>query len=256
MKKKLHISATSSHYDKEAKHYDRFNDEGSAVVNHVLEEIFKKYRVETILDLACGTGSQVFYLNKKGFKVVGSDISPKMLKIAKSKKGSLEIKFVKGDVRLSKLGTFDAVITIFNAIGHLTKKDFEKTIRNIHENLKPNGLYIFDIFNLNYLLEDDNITKLTVDWQKKLEDSTAREIQYSTICPDGILSSYDIYHEQKGSSKPKISNAFQTLQVYSKRQLRELLEALGFKVLRQCAIDGKRFNERKAERILTIARKS
>ena len=26
---------------------------------------------------------------------------------------------------------------------------------------------------------------------------TTREIQYSTIDPDGILTSYDIYHEQK-----------------------------------------------------------
>jgi len=255
MKKELHISATASHYDREAKHYDRFNEVSSVSINYFLERILKKYRVETVLDLACGTGSQVFYLNDKGFEVLGSDISPKMLQIANAKKDGLDIKFIKGDMRFSKLGTFDAVITIFNAVGHLTKKDFEKSIRNIHANLKPNGMYIFDIFNLNYLLKDDNITKLTIDWQKKSGDSTAREIQYSTISPDGILSSYDIYHERIGSSKPKITNAFQTLQVYSRKQLRELLEACGFKILRQCDIDGKRFNDHKTERILTIARK-
>jgi len=51
----------------------------------------------------------------------------------------------------SKFGTFDAVITIFNAIGHLSKPEFEKTMRNIGTNLDKRGLYIFDIFNLDFM---------------------------------------------------------------------------------------------------------
>lgn len=45
-----------------------------------------------------------------------------------------------------KVGSFDAVITIFNAVGYLTKKGFEKAMRNIYNNLNNNGLYVFDIF--------------------------------------------------------------------------------------------------------------
>lgn len=133
-----------------------------------------------------------------------------MLNIAKNKakKEKLNIKFIQGDMRTTKVGKFDAVITIFNAVGHLTKHDFESAMQNIHANLNDGGRYIFDIFNLSYLLKDDNITKLTIDWQTKSENTTAREIQYSTISYDGVLSSYDIYHEQRGSNKPKIANAF------------------------------------------------
>jgi ubiquinone/menaquinone biosynthesis C-methylase UbiE len=70
--------------------------------------------------------------------VIGSDINTKMLKIAreKSKKKKLDISFIKGNMRSINVGVFGAVITIFNSIGHLTKLDFEKAIRNRGNNLK------------------------------------------------------------------------------------------------------------------------
>lgn len=252
-----HKSAKPSHYDKEAKHYDAFNENVSKIINKTIEEILKKHKVTTVLDLACGTGSQVFWLCKKGLKVTGVDINEKMLNLAKSKSRAEKTKptFINGDMRKTHVGEFDAVLTIFNAIGHLTKADFNKSLRNIHNNLNANGLYIFDIFNLNYLLKDDNITKLTIDWQKKYGNTTAREIQYSTISNDGILASYDIYHEQKGKGKPKITTAYQTLQVYSAKQLTEMLKKNGFRVLSKSGVDASRFNEYKSERLLIVAQK-
>lgn len=257
MKKLTHSSAKSSHYNHEAEHYDTFNEKNSKIINETIEKILFKKEVKSILDLTCGTGSQAFWLSKLEYNVSGYDINSKMLKIArdKAKKQKLEIAFSKGDMRTTNAGQFDVVITIFNAVGHLAKIDFKKAMRNIRQNLNNGGLYIFDIFNLNYLLNDNNITKLTIDWQKKSGNTTAREIQYSTIDNDGILASYDIYYEQKGSNKPKISNASQTLQVYSAKQLKEMLHKCGFKVLRQCEVDGSRFSDKKTERILTIAKK-
>lgn len=257
MKSLSHKSAKPSHYNKEAKYYDKFNEKNSVLINQKLEKILKKYKAKTVCDLTCGTGSQVFWLAKRGYEVVGSDINSKMLTIAKNKakKEKLHVKFIQGDMRTIKAGKFDAVLTIFNAIGHLTKPDFEKAMRNIHETLNDNGLYVFDIFNLNYLLKNNNITKLTIDWQKKSGNNAVREIQYSTISNDGILASYDIYHEQIGSNKPKISNAFQTLQVYSAKQLKMMLQKNGFKVLKQCNINGSKFSDSKSDRILTVCKK-
>jgi len=256
MKSSSHKSAKPSHYNKQAEHYDSFNEEHSKVMNQVVKQILTKYKVKSVLDLTCGTGSQVFYLANKGFNVSGYDINSKMIDIAKNKlPEKSNIIFKKGDMRTTQAGEFDAVITMFNAIGHLTKNDFLKAIHNIYLNLNKGGIYIFDIFNLNYLLDGDNITKLTIDWQRKSGNTVAREIQYSTIDKDGILASYDIYHEQKGGSKPKISKDFQTLQVYSSKQLKNMLENAGFKVLRICNVDASRFSDKKSERMLVVARK-
>ena len=111
------------------------------------------------------------------------------------------------------------------------------------------------IFNLNYLLKDNHITDLTIDWQKFSHGITTRKIQYSTIDRDGILASYTIRYEQKDAHKPKMVRGAQTLQIYTAQELREMLERNGFRVLKQCAIDGSKFFEDTSDCILTIAQK-
>ena len=257
MKIVSHASAKPSHYNKESEHYDEFNEKNSQVINHTIETILKKHKVKTVLDLTCGTGSQVLYLAKRGYGVVGSDINAKMLSIARSKakKEKLKITFLKSDMRRAKIGTFDAVITIFNAVGHLTKVDFETAMRTIHAHLKDGGIYIFDIFNLHYLLHGDNITKLTIDWQENVGTTKIRTIQYSTIDKTGILASYTTSCVQKDYGKPKIAQTAQTLQVFSAAQLKEMLQRNGFQVVGQCAIDGSKFDDFSTDRIVMIAQK-
>jgi ubiquinone/menaquinone biosynthesis C-methylase UbiE len=257
MKRISHTTAKPSHYTHQAKHYDAFNEENSKITNQTIEKLLKKHKVKTVFDLTCGTGSQVLWLTKRGYEVVGSDINANMLKVARSraKKEKLALKFLKGDMRTTKIGNFDAVITIFNAVGHLTKRDFEKAMRNINANLKMGGIYVFDINNLSYLLKENNITTLTIDWQTIDKNTKKRVIQYSTIDREGILASYTTMCVQKDNNKPKISNGAQTLQVYSSKQLRYMLEREGFKVMEQCGIDGNRFIESKTDRIVVVAKK-
>jgi len=257
MKNKFHESALPSHYDKAAEHYDAFNKENTRLINQTIDTILKKHNVSSVLDMTCGTGAQVFYLAKQGFEVVGSDINANMLNIAKEKaeKEGFDIRFIQEDMCSLKVGTFDAVITIFNAIGHLTKKDFEKAMRNVADNLHNGGLYIFDIFNLRYFLEGNNITRLTIDWQKMTGNTKIRDIQYSTIDDDGVLASYTIHSEQHGSEQPKISESSQTLQIYTAQQLQEMLDRNGFTVLQQCNIDGSPFDKTSSERMLIVAQK-
>lgn len=253
----IHQSAESSHYDEEAENYDAFNEENSALINQIIETMLKEHGVQTVADFTCGTGSQVFWLTQRGYEVVGSDINARMLKIAqeKARAQNLKIRFIQGDMRNVALGTtFGAAITMFNAVGHLTKLDFEIAMRNIRKNLKPGSLYIFDIFNLNYLLHANNITKLTIDWQRITGATKIRDIQYSTIDEDGILASYTTSCAQMPGEPPKISKSFQTLQVYTAMQLREMLEKNGFSVINQCNIDGSKLIETESERILTIAK--
>src|SRR5688572_20742371 len=111
-------------YNKDAKYEEANNEDtpNSRTTNRTIERILKKHKVKTVLDLTCGTGSQVFWLLKRGYQVTGSDISRGILKIAKRKarEEKINTKFLRGDMRTINIGKFDAAITIFNAIGHLT----------------------------------------------------------------------------------------------------------------------------------------
>jgi SAM-dependent methyltransferase len=181
-----------------------------------------------------------------------------MLSVAhnKAKRKELDLTFVKGDMRTSTLGVFDAVLTIFNAIGHLTKNDFEKAMQNVYYNLKTGGIYIFDIFNLEYFLEDDNITKLTIDWMEVKDNKKLREIQYSTVNDEGVLASYTTSFECEFSGKTtKTHEGSQTLQIYSADQLKDMLERNGFDLILQRGLESQHFSKTKTERILTVARK-
>ncbi|OQA35626.1 MAG: Glycine/sarcosine N-methyltransferase [Candidatus Dependentiae bacterium ADurb.Bin331] len=256
MKVVTHVSAKPSHYNKESEGYDEFNEHNSQIINRTIETLLRKYNVKTVLDITCGTGSQVFYLHKHGYQVVGADFNAKMLAIAKqkAKKENLKITFLKCDMRTARIGEFDAVITIFNAIGHLTKNDFEQALNSISVNLNKNSIYIFDIFNRRYLEHADTITKLTIDWQTTVGKITTRKIQYSTIDDAGILTSNTITLQQSGK-KTKINQDVQTLQTYSAQELKQLLTEHGFKVVHQSAIDGATFDDKRSERILVVAQK-
>lgn len=259
MKLLNHSTAKASYYNTRAQYYDDFNENSSKIINSCIEKILNKYKAKTVLDLTCGTGSQVFWLAKSGFNVTGVDINATMLKIAKkkAKTENIKVKLLLGDCRNTLLGRFDSVITIFNSIGHLTKIDFEKTIKNINKNLKNGGIYIFDIFNLDYLVKGDNITKLTIDWFKNQGGNQIREVQFSTISDSGILTSYSTYIEQLNYSiSAKISKAYtNTLQCYSVDELKKMLESNGFSILNQTDACGKKFYQYKSERILMIASK-
>jgi ubiquinone/menaquinone biosynthesis C-methylase UbiE len=242
-------------YGKLSGYYD--TPDGSANANSTnrsIEKILKRYGIKTVLDLTCGTGSQVFWLAKRGYDVTGADFSPSLLKIAKSraKKEKTNVRLLKGDMRAIKVGNFDAVITIFNAVGHLTKKDFEKAMRNINRNLKDGGLYVFDIDNSD--CTKNNTMKM--DITKTFGKVKFRKIQLCKLNrKNKVLLCRDCFSVQKGSGKPKIFKGKFALQLYTAKELREMLTRNGFEVLGQYGIDGSKFSEKKTKSILTIAKK-
>ncbi len=245
-------------YQKLPEYFDVHNiGDDTDAKNGVIEKLLKKHKVKTVLDLTCGTGSQVFFLAKRGMQVVGSDFSPALLKIAreKAKKEKLSLKFIDGDMRTIKVGSFDAAITMFNAVGHLTKSGFEKAMQNVRNNLKDGGIYVFDIFNLE-AMTDKVVSDFSMHLHRKVGDTQIHNVQCSTIDrKNGFLTSYDNYTIQKNADKPiRINNKF-SLQIYSAEELREMLARNGFKTLDQYGIDGSKFSEKKATSILTVAQK-
>lgn len=244
-------------YSQLSEYYDLLSQGHDHSKNQIIEKILKKHKVETVLDLTCGTGSQALWLSKRGYKVTGADFSPALLEIARDKaqKEKIDIKLIEGDMRKIKLGLFDAVITIFNAVGHLTKAGFDKALKNINRNLKDGGLYIFDIINLD-AMTDDAVNHLAMDLRKTVGNTRIHNIQYSELDREsGQLTSYDEFVIQEGSNQPKIFKGTFTLQIYTAQGLRELLTRNGFETLGQYGIDGSRFLEKKTENILTVAKK-
>lgn len=289
-----HKSATNTYYDKDALMYDHFNHDNIQKINQIVAAIFQKYCIKHILDLSCGTGAQVFYLSNQGLHVVGYDISLSMLTIARNKaiEMGVDIELLEGDMRYTQATCqgekFDAVITMCNSIGHLTREDFQLALTNIRSNLKPNGLYIFDIINARYMKHRDNITELTMDRLVTRGDIIARDVQFSYIAADNVLTSYMISFEQCASKSndglydlnksngdlsqshdglnhlalsayngqpTNLREEYQTLQCYTADEIHVLLKAAGFVTLQITDMHGNEFSDIYNERMVVVGRR-
>lgn len=227
--------------------------------NAALAALLKETNVSSILDMTCGTGAQVFYLTDLGYQVTGSDFSPDLLVQARQKAQdrNLDIDFIDGDMRNLKVGQFDAVITMFNAIGHLSKPDFEIAIRNVADNLKPNGLYIFDIFNVEAITDENIGPVFDMDITKAVGSTTIRNIQTSKLDRKlNQLTSFDHYIIEEENGDLKERDHHFTLQIYTATEIAAMLAANGFDQIEQFDFMGGKFSPTQSHSILTCAHKS
>ncbi|MFB3895631.1 MAG: class I SAM-dependent methyltransferase [bacterium] len=82
--------------------------------NHVKQGM--KYVRGKVLDIGCGAGRHSLYLQKKGFDVLGTDISPMAIKVCKLR-GLKKTKVVSIDKLSSNLGIFDTILMQGNNFG-------------------------------------------------------------------------------------------------------------------------------------------
>jgi len=245
-------------YQQIPEYFDVHNvNEKTGAKNALIEKLLKEQQVKTALDMTCGTGSQVFYLAERGYEVVGSDFSPALIKIArhKAKDAGKNITFIEGDMRTLHVGKFDAVITIFNAIGHLTKKDFEQALKNIRANLSDGGVYVFDIFNLQ-AIHDDMINDFSTERESVVNGVKIRNVQHSEIDgKNGLLTSHDHYTISKKEGEPEIRTNSFSLQIYTAEELQTMLLRNGFEIIHQYDMEGNAFVADSSLNILTVAKK-
>ncbi|MGY4706904.1 class I SAM-dependent methyltransferase [Candidatus Bipolaricaulota sp. J31] len=95
-----------------------------------------------ILDIGCGYGSFLYFLQKEGYvNTVGIDISPEQVEIA----DKLGVKgIIQGDFMAflkEHPDEFD-LITALDVIEHFHKSEILSILRAIHQALKPGGIFV------------------------------------------------------------------------------------------------------------------
>lgn len=109
-----------------------------------------------VLDLGCGTGTLTELLAKKGYDMIGVDLSDRMLNIAMEKReqSGLDILYLQQDMREFELyGTVRAVICLCDSLNYvLDEEELLTTFRLVNNYLDPGGLFLFD-FNTTYKYE-------------------------------------------------------------------------------------------------------
>lgn len=108
---------------------------------------------ERILDLACGIGRHTLELRRRGFEVVGVDISPELLEMAdrEATAQGLDVTFVEADLRnLDFSDEFDLVLSLNDgAVGYFeTDEENYRTFQVVGQALRSGGGHLMQLPNV------------------------------------------------------------------------------------------------------------
>lgn len=146
----------TSYAGRHAKLYDVFYaekpyKEEAAFVHSCIQD-YSIGTTNTILELACGTGSHAFALESLGYKITACDYSADMLACAmeKARRRNSSVDFRLQDMREweNAGGPYDAMICLFDSIGYVaTNSGLLKVFQGVFQNLRPKGLFIFEFWH-------------------------------------------------------------------------------------------------------------
>ena len=138
-----------------AEYYDLMNMKYVPYEKHFsfIEGAFGRYgkTVHSILDLACGTGIHSIHFSRKGYKVIGIDLSSEMLRLARKKARAegLNIDFIEGDMMDLRFDSeFDAAICVNQSVmACVSHSDIRSFIVGVKNALKKGGIFVVDFLS-------------------------------------------------------------------------------------------------------------
>lgn len=166
---------------------------------------------DLILDLGCGTGTLTELLAKKGYDMIGVDLSYEMLARAmeKREKSGLPILYLQQDMREFELyGTVKAVVSVCDSLNYLLEdEDVVETFKLVNNYLDPEGLFIFD-FNTVHKYRDvigdttiaENREECSFIWENYYhEEDRINEYEVTFFIKEGeYFRRFEETHYQRG----------------------------------------------------------
>ncbi|MBO4458491.1 MAG: class I SAM-dependent methyltransferase [Butyrivibrio sp.] len=106
-----------------------------------------------VVELGCGTGSFTAIMARKGYDIMGIDMSEEMLQVARRKvtEQNLNVMFLEQDMReLDLYCTCGTVLSVCDSINYLLEdEDVVTTFKLVNNFLFPKGIFIFDFNTLH-----------------------------------------------------------------------------------------------------------
>ncbi|HNW03939.1 MAG TPA: methyltransferase domain-containing protein [Oscillospiraceae bacterium] len=141
-----------SDYSGFAPYYDRFTrDVDYPARARYFDAVIRRYAPDAklVLDLACGTGTLTFELEKLGYDMIGVDGSWEMLSVATGKREEQksEALFLCQEMRMLDLyGTVDAAVSALDSLNHiLDEAELREVFRRVALFSNPGACFVFDV---------------------------------------------------------------------------------------------------------------
>ena len=237
--------------------YDRFTaDVDYTAWADYLEKHFSRSKlpIHTVLDLACGTGSLTCELARRGYEMIGSDLSEEMLALAAEKARDVDgippIFLHQAMEDLDLYGTIDACVCCLDRVNYVTRpKLLARAFQRVHTFLMPGGLFLFDINTPDKLRGLDG--QLFMD-----EDEDTCCIWRADYSPRRRICTYgmDLFFREDGDLWRRMEEVHEEY-AYEPDELERMLRQAGFRHIRQYGERKMRAPKPGEQRIFFTARK-
>lgn len=228
-----------------------FPDESFQIAATEVEQVLALTGVRggDVLDLCCGPGRHAVSFAKKGYRVTAVDRSAFLLDKAKGHAAEAKVapEFVHDDMRsFARSGSYDLVVNLSNSFGYCAdRSDDRRVLENILQCLRPGGWLVMEMMCKEWLARANS------DHVLELSDGSLCLMRYK-ILQDWTLQE-NLWLIIRGDSLQRF--AF-TLQIYSGRELKQLLADVGFVDPRLHGdLDGRPFAAY-VNRLVAVAQKS
>ena len=183
---------------------------------------FRRDKVQSVVDLGCGTGTLTCLLSGEGYRVTGVDLSEDMLSQAMDKVLELDednrpLLVCQPMEALRLPETVDAVVCSLDCLNYLTSRtDLKRTCKAVARALRPGGLFLFDIIPVwefarrdgqVFVDEDEDALCLwRADWDRR-----RRVLTYGLDLfqrrGDGAWDRAQEDHQERGWTGPELDEA-------------------------------------------------
>jgi SAM-dependent methyltransferase len=130
-------------------HHERFGDLAAEAATRLLAELRAAGLTRgTIVDLGCGSGILAAHLCDAGYQVVGIDMSPAMIELARA--AAPRAIFITASIFDAPIPTAVAVTAVgeplnYAMAGPAALDDFARFTQRVHDALVPSGVFLFDV---------------------------------------------------------------------------------------------------------------
>lgn len=189
-----------------------------------------------VLDVPCGYGRHAVMLARRGYRVTGVDISPKLLKQAResARVHRVDIDLQRGDMRRLRFrNQFDLVLNLFTSFGYFGDRDDQRVLDGIYRALRPGGWLVLHVINRDFVMRHYRPHGRAKLKGFRLEERVKMDWATSVIRTvwTARFASRRAMHRMLGSVRKKDSRmrGVTHLRIYSCHELTRMMEQAGFR---------------------------
>jgi SAM-dependent methyltransferase len=187
----------------------------------------------SVLDCACGIGTQAIGLAVRGYQVQGTDLSTEAIERARREASSFDVDMTFAVADFRQLETvvsdcFDAVICCDNALAHMqAEDDLRAALSSIYDRVTPGGLLLASIRDYDRLVADQPRSTLPVVTDY---NGAGRSVVFQVWDWDKAGTGYTVNHF---TLREKTDGSWQThcstsvLRAWQRADISAALESLG-----------------------------